>query len=130
MKNHRDATQLRPWPGKSAGNRASCCVANGRSPRNRALEGKPGNPSLPHSTTSGAPSRVSSPSKTRHREPRAKALLILSWIFAVVALGAEKPAETATRPPKPPMLDVNGKADPLKIALISYANPQQVAKDA
>ena len=34
-----------------------------------------------------------------------------------------------TRPQKPPVLKVDPKAEPLKIAFISYANPQQVIED-
>jgi len=34
------------------------------------------------------------------------------------------------RPPKPPMLTIDREAPPLKIAFISYANPQHVAKNS
>jgi len=43
-----------------------------------------------------------------------------------------KPGEPVTkpRPPKPPKLTVDPQAEPLRIAFISYANPQHVAKDS
>ena len=39
------------------------------------------------------------------------------------------PSEPAPRPPYPPKLPLAREAEPLKIAFISYANPQQVAQD-
>ncbi|MCI0536102.1 MAG: phosphate/phosphite/phosphonate ABC transporter substrate-binding protein [Verrucomicrobiales bacterium] len=57
-------------------------------------------------------------------------LFVLCCLFANVALGVEKPTATPARPAKPPVREINRKAEPLKIAFISYANPQQVVKDS
>ncbi len=42
----------------------------------------------------------------------------------------QRTGKVASRPPKPVKLTVDPKAEPLKIAFISYANPQHVAKDS
>src|SRR5688572_18245401 len=44
------------------------------------------------------------------------------------APGAD-PAKTAAKPPPPAKVTVDRRAEPLKIAFISYANPQQVMQD-
>jgi len=51
-------------------------------------------------------------------------LLLLAAALPAVAAGSDD------RPPKPPKRAVDANATPLRIALISYANPQQVARDS
>src|SRR5262245_17853015 len=89
-----------------------------------------GNPKLHRSITAKAELPLPSASKRSGPGPAILSLLVLCWNPFAAAMAAEKPAEKPARPPKPPVLEVNSKADPLKIAFISYANPQQVAKDA
>ena len=58
-------------------------------------------------------------------------LMAASALFCAltpVFAGEEKASDQ--RPPKPPRLTVDVAAPPLKIAFISYANPQQVASDS
>ncbi len=58
-------------------------------------------------------------------------LMAASALFCAltpVSAGEEKTPDQ--RPPKPPRLAVDVAASPLKIAFISYANPQQVASDS
>ncbi len=57
------------------------------------------------------------------------------WMVAalLLLLAAALPAVAAAgddRPPKPPQRTIDADATPLRIALISYANPQQVARDS
>ncbi len=47
-------------------------------------------------------------------------------ILSSQSYGAEYPA---SRPQKPPAIPLDPEAEPLKIAFISYANPQQVIED-
>jgi phosphonate transport system substrate-binding protein len=42
----------------------------------------------------------------------------------------DESAEKTARPPRPPKLEVDANADPVRIAFISYANPQQVLRDS
>ena len=65
---------------------------------------------------------------------RFRSLLVTSLFagtFVHYGLAQEqKTGETVPKPPKPARLTVDPKAEPLKIAFISYANPQHVAKNS
>ncbi len=61
--------------------------------------------------------------QSRPRMVAALLLLLAAALPAVAAAGDD-------RPPKPPQRTIDADATPLRIALISYANPQQVARDS
>ena len=60
---------------------------------------------------------------------RVAALSCVLFFCAGLSLQSSASEHPASRPQKPPAIPVDPKAEPLKIAFISYANPQQVIED-
>ncbi len=84
-----------------------------------------GRDDAPAAETSGT---VSDPKPYETRGTAAGPVAVVSAVTDdILAPRPDRPI--LARPPKPPILTVDREATPLKIAFISYANPQQVARD-
>ncbi len=60
---------------------------------------------------------------------RVAALSCVLFFCAGLSLRSDASERPASRPQKPPAIPLDPEAEPLKIAFISYANPQQVIED-
>ncbi len=60
---------------------------------------------------------------------RGAALSCVVFLCAGLASQSDASDDPVSRPQKPPAIPLDPEAEPLKIAFISYANPQQVIED-